>query len=316
MCTLFLKNPISPIDKLDKMSYNNGVMKKIIHNVYIAKPDAYFHHASTIISESEHYSYGPEVHKMCEILWLLSGHVQYNINGNVYNVQPGDCILLNANEIHSVHLISSEPYERFVLQFSPDLLPSSSNLDIVLAPFSSAQSYHRILPAQLIKDSKIPCLFRTLNRKCLKQDESTILDVVSHIFLILKELNYLTFQFAKSVTLAPVTQSTSEAILKNCITYINENITQNLQISDIANHCHICVSHLHHLFKKEMHTSLHSYIINQKMQLAAIMLRKGISPQETADSLGYSYYSTFSRNFISFFNCLPNQYLHQTARST
>lgn len=286
-------------------------MKRIVHNVYTARPDFYFHHASTIISENERYSQGPEVHRMCEILWLLSGNVQYNINGNVYNVQPGDLILLNANEIHSLHLMSSEPYERFVLQFSPDLLPASSNLDVALKPFSASQSFHRILPAELIKNSKIPRLFRALNRNSLKQDECTILDFVAHIFLILKELNHLTFQFAKSVTVAPVAPSNNEAILKNCITYINENITQNLQISDIANHCHICTSHLHHLFKKEMHTSLHSYIINQKMQLAAIMLRNGISPQETADSLGYSYYSTFARNFISFFNCLPNQYLHQ-----
>ena len=287
-------------------------MRRIVHNFYTARPDFYFHHASTIISENEYYSQGPEVHQMCEILWLLSGNVQYNINGNLYDVQPGDLILLNVNEIHSLQLTSSEPYERFVLQFSPNLLPPNVTLDIdPLMPFSSAQSFHRILPAELIKGSKIPRLFRSFKRNCLKKEECTILELVAHIFLILKELNHLTSQFSKSVARTPVTPSNNETILKNCITYLNDNITQNLQISDIANHCHICTSHLHHLFKKEMHTSLHSYIINQKMQLAAIMLRKGISPQEVANSLGYSYYSTFARNFTSLFNCLPNQYLHQ-----
>ena len=57
-----------------------------------------------------------------------------------------------------------------------------------------------------------------------------------------------------------------------------------------------------------MGISLHTYIQNQKMQLALSLIRKGYTPQNVSEMLGFDYYATFFNQFKAVFGKSPNQF--------
>lgn len=294
------------IDFLEKIVYNKATMIKM-YVEYSSPNEIYFHHSVSSSDLHNPIDRKPEVHLQCEILLLLSGKVQYKIDGEVYDILPGEVILLNMCELHSMHIDPQEPYERMVLQFSPNLIPKMSGID-PLAPFTSAKTFRHILPRQFVEKSKIQSLLRSIKRDCQTKNELTDLKILSTIFAILKEINEtLALMRMNEENSIPAALSVDK-FSKLCTKYINENISRRLTAKEIAQHLHICESHLHHTFRKEMGMALHAYILNQKMQLASQLLNSGKSPQEVSEKLGYEYYSTFFNNFQSFFGYNPNQH--------
>jgi AraC-like DNA-binding protein len=274
---------------------------------YRSPNEIYFHHSVSYAENGIALKRKDEVHRQCEILYLISGKVQYKIDGETYDVSPGDIILVNMCELHSMYIAPSEPYERIVLQFSPHLIPNLTDLD-PLEPFNNARIFRHILPKEFVEKTKILSLLKSIQRTCSKPSDMTDLKLTADIISIVYEINQTRERMQKSKESATPAASSVHKFSKLCTDYIKENITQRLTAKEIAKHLHVCESHLHHLFHKEMGMSLHVYILNQKMQLALFMLNSGKTPQTVAAALGYEYYSTFFNNFCSFFGHTPNQY--------
>ncbi len=49
--------------------------------------------------------------------------------------------------------------------------------------------------------------------------------------------------------------------IRNCIKYINENISERISVTSVANHCGISADYLSQIFKKEIGENLSSYIL-------------------------------------------------------
>ena len=54
--------------------------------------------------------------------------------------------------------------------------------------------------------------------------------------------------------------------IRNCMKYINENLSQKISVSSVANHYGISADYLSQIFKKEMDENLSSYILRQKLE--------------------------------------------------
>ena len=86
---------------------------------YNSQNEIYFHHSVSTFEEHKTFIRKPETHLQCEILFLLSGKVTYKIDGDSYEVHPGEMILLNMYELHTMYSDPSEPYERIVFAIFP-----------------------------------------------------------------------------------------------------------------------------------------------------------------------------------------------------
>ena len=96
---------------------------------------------------------------------------------------------------------------------------------------------------------------------------------------------------------------------KNCVMYINENISRKITVADIAEHCGISADYLSQVFKKETGENLGTYIMRQKLEKAKEMLRQGIGTKEICASLGFSSQSYFVTAFKRFYNMTPTEYV-------
>ena len=282
------------------------------HVSYNSLNEIYFHHSTNTDASLLPFTRASEVHLQCEMLWLISGIVQYKIDGETYTVNPGDIILVNKGELHSMFVDLKEPFERMVFQFSPKFIPTLVDYD-PSDPFINAKTFQHVIPRQFVDKTKIKNLFQSIKRVCAKPDRFTDLKLISLLFSLLKEINEATDKMKKAPKRPTETTLSVDKFSKRCTKYINQNITRRLTAKDIAQHMYVCESHLHHLFKKEMGISVCAYILNQKMQMAALMLKEGKSPQKVAEALGYDYYSTFFKNFQAYFGHTPKEherYLH------
>lgn len=107
-----------------------------------------------------------------------------------------------------------------------------------------------------------------------------------------------------SVTALPYSESTAETIH-----YINNHITEQLSLKELAEHVNLSPYYFAHLFKKETGYSPVNYVSITKINYAKLMLRTTtISVAEIAVSLGYSSPSSFINAFKAQRGISPQKY--------
>lgn len=276
------------------------------HLSYFSNNGIRFHHTTSFATETYTDTVAPELHTWCELLLLLSGHVSYYIDSIEYRLSPMDVIILAPNTLHSIAMDTKQPYERMVLHFAPDLLPKLQELDL-LAPFYNAASFAYILPASIVQSYGLDK--QILKIKDICKDTSVYQNVymIQNIISITETIHRLTDAYSNIETIIsknPV--SNKQKILQQCTEYINKNISSDISAHDIAQHVHLSVSYIQHLFKEKNGITLSKYILHQKMKKAYHLLSQGQPPQIVAEQLGYQYYTTFYHHFKRIIHLSPS----------
>ncbi len=272
---------------------------------YDSKNGIRFQHAVNTHENGVSASVVPETHDLCEIFLLLRGKLTYFIEGKQYRPQPMDLILISPNELHSLKVDPSEPYERFVLQFSFDLLPKFKDIDL-LAPFKQAKHLSHLIPRKLVEQTQLLTHFNTLKQIVTQKSPVTDLHVVRILHNVMAELLMLPENTTLIGQVGQSTMLTVYTISQKCMQYVNDHIHLPLTAKDIANALNLSASHLQSTFKQEIGMPLHKYIVTQKIHLAAQMILNGSTPQEASDALGYTYYKSFYRNFRQIMSYPPS----------
>ncbi len=96
--------------------------------------------------------------------------------------------------------------------------------------------------------------------------------------------------------------------IRNCIKYINENLSEKISVSAIAKHCGISADYLSQIFKKEIGENLSSYIVRQKLEKAKSLLLSGMSSKEICIEAGFSSQAYFVTLFKRYYNMTPSDY--------
>lgn len=291
------------LDESPKMCYY-AVMRHI-YTEYFSKNGIRFHHSVSTHDAEHQDALVPESHHMCEIILMLSGQVQYKIEGRRYDLSPLDAIIIHPNKLHTREIDPKTPYERMVLHFAPDLLPSFADLNLLSGYNDSFLP--SVLPREIIRQTNLIHLMQQCEALCQDESKYTDLRFIGIIVQIIETLNEIILTIGKEHSLSPIMV---DKISHACIQYVNQHLTDQELLSpkNIASELHISASHLQHTFKKEIGVSLQNYISNQRIQLARKLLLQGESPQAVSDHLNYEYYSTFYHNFVKRFGANPNSF--------
>ena len=90
---------------------------------------------------------------------------------------------------------------------------------------------------------------------------------------------------------------------------IEENISQSVVIRDLAKSSNISVSHLQHIFKKEVHTSIKKHVNNLRMQMMCELLEfSHLNISEILLKVGAPDATHFFRDFKQKFGKTPSEY--------
>jgi transcriptional regulator GlxA family with amidase domain len=84
-------------------------------------------------------------------------------------------------------------------------------------------------------------------------------------------------------------------------------------VGELAREIHLSRSRLQRLFKEEMGVLIGDYLVEQRLQKAARLLRvSSLSIKEIAVAVGYEHHSSFTRAFENRFSQAPKQYREQS----
>ena len=61
-------------------------------------------------------------HEFDKVVLLLSGRVEYTVEGVAYTMEPGDILLVRHHDVHRPVIDGESDYERIVLWIAPDYL--------------------------------------------------------------------------------------------------------------------------------------------------------------------------------------------------
>lgn len=250
--------------------------------------------------------YDPHYHDFCKILLLISGSVDYIVEGRTYELLPGDMVLVNRGEIHCPHVKDSQPYERVILYLSPAFLQEYSLPDPLDQCFRTAQYRHSsvLRPGEEDRVS-LSAMLRSLERALDRQEEFA--GPLYGRVLLLEFLIFLNRAALDNQT-AYLHTGAMDYRVSGLISYINEHLGQELSIDLLAKQCCLSPYHMMRLFRQETGCTIGNYIAQKRLALARELI---ISGRESATSAcftaGFSNYSTFLRAYKRQFGSTPRK---------
>ncbi|PYI53795.1 AraC family transcriptional regulator [Paenibacillus flagellatus] len=101
----------------------------------------------------------------------------------------------------------------------------------------------------------------------------------------------------------------SSPAIRSAIAYIKEHLGEKMTLDQIAQYCHLSLSHFSHLFKKETGMSFVDFVNKLRIEKSLHYLETSeLTIQEIAGRVGFPDANYFARKFKAYMNATPNEY--------
>lgn len=243
-------------------------------------------------------------HIFFKLIFFLEGDITYSIREERHDMIPGDILLPPQHTSYYCHSHSKQPYRRMVIWFTPELLDS-------IDPAGALKRFFQQIDRQTgvrfhFSHGMQNQIFENVFSLTSELDYTKPMkDVVAYslVALILTSI----YRCASSAASSPA-DSSSAQLVQSVADYINEHLTEDLLLDNIAETFFVSKFYLARIFKKHMSTTLHSYITQRRLTLARQKLYDGSMPTSIYKSCGFSDYSTFYRAFQKMYSTTPKQF--------
>ncbi|MBE6631812.1 MAG: helix-turn-helix domain-containing protein [Ruminococcaceae bacterium] len=237
------------------------------------------------------YFFPGETHDFWECVYVLRGEICAIADDRVYNMSEGEMVIHKPMEFHKF-TISSEDADILIFSFSAEGPLTLALRDKV---FHFSESQKGILN-ELLKyaDSKAP-----------QKGEEEDLYLYLHAFsefptygqMVRGHFDRLFLSLIEEGNISPESSSPDALAFREAVNYLSTNIGGQPSLSELSRHCSISEASLKRLFDKYAGVGVHKYFIKMKMRIAAAMLKNGETVSHTAEVLGFSSQSYFSKAY-------------------
>ncbi len=244
-------------------------------------------------------------HDFYEILYIRKGNFIFKVDEKIYNVSPGDVILVSPSTLHV--LIQNEKNieaERVVInvteKFLMNMSTSQTNLLNIFEKAEKNKNYCIHLKNERKKklDQYIDIVLKTQGSNKFGEDILCKIKL-SQIFLLLND-EYDDIENTNIIS--------QNKIVTECIEYIDKNISKQFTIDDIASFINVSSSTISHTFKNHTGMPIYKFIIKKRMILAKKLIKENIDFQEIYIQCGFNDYTSFFRSFKKEFNLTPKEF--------
>ena len=249
--------------------------------------DFTFSHSYDIEPKDNHFPL--HIHDTHELFCLVKGKVGYIVEGHKYKLYPGTLLLMRSSESHKLIVNECSEYERYVINFNTEFLTENGFDKKLLAPY-----FNRDLGQ---KNRYLPKDFSHLTPLSFFEKIEIESKIVGEKNAVLANFTAL----LSSLNLAFLNKSSKDTDESGIISFVNDNLTKDITIEEIAANVHLSPSQLSRVFKKLTGTSVHEYIFFQEK------LRLGESSVKASAECGFHDYSSFYRLYKKRFGTSPTK---------
>ena len=253
----------------------------------IPNSDVSYHHSADIPQKSKFHRH---MHNDYEILFFVSGDADYIIEGSVYHLEERDLLFIPPRTFHYLIPKSEARYERFVLNFSKEDLPT----DVQPLLGDTAMVCH------IPKDSSIERFFIDW-RGFKKAGREELL--VAYLHCAFPSLLLFLDMLTSPEPIAPIRKNNT---LDTILRYIDTHPWEKISAASLSAQFYMSSSWIVHTFQRELGISLMQYVSKKRILYAQSRIKEGISPTEAAKECSYDSYVTFYRQYKRILLCSPH----------
>ena len=264
-----------------------------------------------LVSKSKDLKPGPaHWHTEFEICYCLGGSIIYKTANKEYCLKEGDVVFVNADVIHSVTPLAPTEMLNMSVHFIDDSFISggrgnafdveyvfpikdNENIDMILFSGNSPR-------AEMVRN----IISENIQLK-KKKDKFWEFRIRNNISLFWECIVEETQEINTAVKLVTVRDS----VLRDAMTFIQEQYTSKVTLNDIALHVHISTRELSRKFMKHLNITPMNYLLSVRLQKASKMLQdteKSIG--DIAFENGFSGGSHFTKIFKEHYKLTPIEY--------
>jgi len=228
-------------------------------------------------------------------------------NGIASLLHKNDLILFNDTDIHGIIADLNQEFDRMVLMFDPFFIKEFRDTFDLFRCFNEApEQTKRICRLSVEQAGIILSFYQSL--AALNEDDSDVAKMKKKLLLadMLLRINIL-YDESSNHEAAIETDPMFNKI-QSILSFISENLSQDLSLETISRQFYISTSYLSAIFREITGYSVNNYIINKRILLATELLKQNHTVTEVSESCGFNNYSHFIRTFKKFEGVSPKQY--------
>lgn len=267
---------------------------------YLKENFRYFHLRDTAGQERDFH-----FHEFDKIVLLISGKVDYAVENESYALNSWDVLLVKHHCIHKAIIDKTEPYERIIIYLDGKHFERTMPGAGLMECFESAdKSGNYLLVPDAGQREELRALLERYEKEA--QDDRYGYETMREL-CIMQLLIHINRISALKETAAEDAENGYDPKIQKVLSYINENITSELNVDALAELVYLSKYHFMRLFKAQTGTTVHSYIRQKRLLHAARDIRAGVPVSQAAADAGFTDYSTFHRAFKESFGIAPGQ---------
>ena len=263
---------------------------------YLRESYHYFHLRDTAGQELDFH-----FHEFDKIVLLLSGRVDYTVEGSTYALKPWSVLLIKHHTIHRALIDKSEPYDRIIIYLDGKYFSRSIPEARLTDCFDQADrsGEHLLLPTEqqrraiekVLSDYEAAAEDRGFGAQALRE---------SYIIQLLIYIGRMTAAEGPG-------EKQYDPKIRRALSYINENLGGELSVEQLAEQVYLSKYHFMRLFKAQTGSSVHAYVRQKRLLHAARLIREGMPVSKAAAESGFGDYSAFHRAFRESFGISPGE---------
>jgi len=235
------------------------------------------------------YPFPLHVHEIVELACVLQGEVTMQIDGQAYELCPGDVALVFPLIPHSFDRLSSDS-RGLAAFFLAETIPQFTNTFLNTLPESPVLRSGRVnAEARLAIDR-------------LANDTGGEASRLAYLHLMIANL-------FSEMDFRPIGSYSEQGLAYRVFKYIYDHACEDITLDNAARGLGISYSHLSHLFSQRFHINFRRFVNALRVDRAKMLMR---DPRMTLTSIcyscGYENIRTFRRAFVRETGMLPSEY--------
>lgn len=253
-------------------------------------------------------------HDGYEIYLFLSGEICMNFENDRRIMERGDLVLIPPYVFHYAMPTGNITYRRAVINIKESYIrkkgPAYAHfLDCFYQTESSRPNQLHLNEAQITRYCDYAqSLDHTLREPAGTYGRDSLAEALLTVLLI-----FIARIADSSPRLKP--QQAPPTAIAATFRYIDEHLSENLRMDDIAEQVHLNPVYLSRIFKSYTGMPVQQYLIEKRLSQAKKLLREGKPPIDVCFLCGFNNYSNFSRTFSNHLKVSPKQYQINTRTS-
>lgn len=240
-------------------------------------------------------------HDFLELYYFLDGSVTYYIEDQVYDLCPGDLLIIPAGKMHRPVIANEHAaYERMVLWITPQYLQSiDSPAGDLQKNLQKVGEHGYCVPFRGDETVFVTALLKKLLYMQKNDTDPKFCAGAVELYL---------WTIFRSYGVIDTTHRNETQVIPQVIRYITAHFSEPLTLEDIAAEFFVSKSYLNRHFKAYTNSTVYAYIMALRLTHARRMLREGIPAVEAGRECGFSDYSTFYKAFKTQTGLSPQQF--------